>query len=508
MATPARKTSYSTPMDSARPHRLYSKTLLPPPPLPSADKVEVPPRSKKRTQFARVPEGGKLVLPEGSIGHLISAIYRVEDSSFEGLEKDVTGVVAKHVKHGGLDFTVSNRKLGIERDPFPSHPKVLIVTYEPDDPKKRKEKEGGGDAGWYSAAQQRHDPFSNFLRVPEGSSLHLPSGSIVRLINAEYRVEGMTKVGLTKDVTDIVSRGMYDGGLNIEVNNRTMGVMQDPHPGKEKVLVINYIPHGEPDVVTTSITEREYLDLPPGTIQKLISAEYRLPYDEDTGHGWTVNVKPVVGSYMTPDGALSMPVTHRALRIDYDPFPDHAKVLTIKYLPFRMKHQRAAPRERPSAIIQNTLDTVDRLMCPLYRCPFQDPKTLKLDDKKKKLLDAVVAVLKGIESGTPGASQRLGEVMRTLEEVQQEVHGTVEEDVAQRLVGLGRNAGGGSYTEILSRLGFDEGQCRSALHLSQGSLHKAARQLCVTASRAPPQPLPPNMTSFVGHAYHPSPRLC
>ena len=255
------------------------------------------PTTIEKTQFFRIPQGTSIKVEKGEILRVLNAVYRVEGGLGDGVERDVTDLIANLVEKadGGLIVTADNKGMGITKDPYPDRKKVLVITYVP-----RK----GGVAVQLASPVGERDKNAQFVRIPEHSRITIPAGTIQQLLTADYRVEGSGKIGLQKDVFGIVKRGIRAGGLDMWVNYETMELRNDPYPEKEKVLVISYTPLPEPTEQLLEIREGGWLEIPEGTIARLMEADLRLPFHEEAGHGYSVDLYNRVLA-MIEDGGIS-----------------------------------------------------------------------------------------------------------------------------------------------------------------------------------------------------------
>ena len=265
----------------------------------------------ENTQYVRVPEGCALSIEKGDIRRVLSAVYRVEGGVEQGVEKDVTDIIARRVEQqqGGLNIEVNKDTMRIRNDPYPGLGKVLVVTYVPT---------RGGVAvelarGVPSAGGGARDPQTQFLRVVEQSRLVLPRGTMTELLSAHYRVEGGGRVGLEKDVTDIVKSHVRGGGLDLPVTHATMQIRVDPCPEKEKVLVLAYRGRPEPVEQILQVKEGAWLEVPEDTIGKVLEADLRLPYHEESNHGYSVEMRQQVAGMVKGGGITGRYVTKESL---------------------------------------------------------------------------------------------------------------------------------------------------------------------------------------------------
>eukprot|EP01061_Rhynchopus_euleeides_P041707 TRINITY_DN72941_c0_g1_i1.p1 TRINITY_DN72941_c0_g1~~TRINITY_DN72941_c0_g1_i1.p1 ORF type:complete len:524 (+),score=166.35 TRINITY_DN72941_c0_g1_i1:294-1865(+) len=304
----------------------------------------------EKTEYLRVPEGTAVKIGRGEIKKVLSALYRVEGGLDAGVEKDVTDMVRRRVEkaNGGLVMSVNNETMGIRQDPYKGRKKVLIITYVP---------MKGGVAVQLAQPVGERDRSAQFVRVPEHSHITIPKGTIVELLTADFRVEGSGKIGMQKDVFGIVKSHIKQGGLDLVVSPQTMQLRNDPFPEKEKVLVISYTPLPEPAERVVEIREGGWLEVPEGTIARLIEADFRLPFHEEVGHGYAVDVEKPIRSMVENGGISGRYVTQGMLGIDYDPFPDYTKVLRIHFMPHRRQTEL-----RTAQTADSVLDSAERIL--------------------------------------------------------------------------------------------------------------------------------------------------
>lgn len=131
---------------------------------------------------------------------------------------DVTKTVAANVSDGKINLVVSPDSLGVN-DPAPGQQKTLTVTYT------------------------INSGSSNTTYVTDNGVFALNAPSVVeasglQITKAEY---GFT--GNMTDVTDALQRYIKDGGIDITVNHKNMGI-PDPNPSKVKTLSVTYTLNG------------------------------------------------------------------------------------------------------------------------------------------------------------------------------------------------------------------------------------------------------------------------
>eukprot|EP01064_Diplonema_japonicum_P030287 TRINITY_DN5117_c4_g1_i1.p1 TRINITY_DN5117_c4_g1~~TRINITY_DN5117_c4_g1_i1.p1 ORF type:complete len:528 (+),score=123.16 TRINITY_DN5117_c4_g1_i1:72-1586(+) len=391
-------------------------------------------RSKNKvanTQYLRIPDGSSTTIEDGTIREVMKAVYRVESTAGKGIEKDVTSLVRSKVSRGGLKISVNSDEMGIKHDPYKHEPKVLVITYTP---------VKGGVSTQLAKPVGDRSSGTQFMRVPEHSSVNLPPGTILNLVSAEYRLEGDGKIGLQKDVTSIVGSRMRYGGLSMTVDNATMGVSSDPHPQREKILVINYIPRPEPELVTLDIREGDWLEIPLQTIAQLRTADFQLPYHEEAGHGYAVDVLSAMRSMLVNGGVKGFRVTKTALGIDYDPFEHYGKILRLRYLPYRLPVRRDAAR----ADVEGTLRDAERLLCKPYKCL----DTCRTGNPKDRVMDIVLRILNEVQGGGGWGEGHLRQAENLLRSVTNE-H---EHTLTQRLLTLARSGYVSSAPEMFRQL--------------------------------------------------------
>eukprot|EP01063_Lacrimia_lanifica_P028275 TRINITY_DN409_c1_g1_i1.p1 TRINITY_DN409_c1_g1~~TRINITY_DN409_c1_g1_i1.p1 ORF type:complete len:542 (+),score=130.39 TRINITY_DN409_c1_g1_i1:112-1737(+) len=177
------------------------------------------------------------------------------------------------------------------------------------------------------------DPDVETLKVPQHSRLLLANGTVAELRRAVFSYERLgSRDAVEHDVFDAVLSRLVDGGLDIIADPDALNVPADRAAGRNCHLSVTYTPH-PPCAVVLEVAEGGTLALPPGRVGRLLEADLRVPFHDGAGHGFGVDVLPVVAARLTRRGIEPFRVTQRALGVDFDPFPDHRKLLRIVFLP-------------------------------------------------------------------------------------------------------------------------------------------------------------------------------
>ena len=415
-----------TPSKYVKSHASPSEVIRPPT-FAASTKKEVEPM-----QYVRMPEGGTLMLKEGSIKKLISAVYRVESTHSSGMEMDVTHIVEPLVKNGSLQVEVSNQILTGRREKTRRDTgRVLIVSYVP---------VSGGINTALAKPVGARDPDTQFMRVPEHTRLYLPKSTIIELISADYRVEGHGKIGLQKDVTDIIYQNLDRGGLDMVVNNYSMRINNDPHPEQEKILMISYKPRLEPAEVLIEVRDGCWLEIPEGNISRLVDATYEIPYHDPVGHGWGVDVKKQIENFIKNQGIYpGLYINTRVLGITYDPFPDYAKVLKIRYQPRRLLPSLDEKLHDTDSVLKQA----EMLLQKPYQCGHGRSRRSKLLKLMTELIQKV------IDSGGWG-DQHLTQAQNLLRNVSNDMETTLTHKL------LSYASSGYADEDLIKKLGLDD----------------------------------------------------
>ncbi|KAJ9466037.1 hypothetical protein DIPPA_14946 [Diplonema papillatum] len=393
-----------------------------------------------------VADGAAIHLPEGTIKRVVRAVYKVEGHD---VQKDVTDRIAPLVTHqGALQLQVNSEFMGIHRpDPYAGESKSLMLTYVPI---------LGSSKTVVGSGEQEQQT----LRVPEHGRITLPPGSIVRLQSAEYRVENAGDRGLQKDVLPVIEKHVRNGGLDLLVNNATMGVLTDPSPESEKVLVVRYTPRVEPEAVLLELRQDEWFELPEGSIARLLEADWRLPFHEKDGHGWAVDVYDKVVDMIYRGGIKGRRVSSAELGIDYDPFDQHAKVLRILYKPTRLRIVTDQQAFRNSVDRYNdTLAFIECMTgCEPYRC------SMKRSDPRSKLLHSIQSLVYEVQSQGGWGEDKMMRAQKLLGEVGNET----ERTMAQKLIYMARTNYIASAADMLRRMGYEK-------HIAEAGMQSQAQ---------------------------------
>ncbi|WP_031499643.1 hypothetical protein [Bryobacter aggregatus] len=166
-----------------------------------------------------VPEGGQLVLPEGS-GNQDESGLRILDASYgvQGRKKNVTNQLNSALRNDRLNMRVSNANLG--GDPYPGPDKELYVRYS----YRGREYESYTQEGMLLNLPNEND------RLVHGSSNS----------NAALQIESATwgSGNRTMDVTRELQGRMQNNRLSIRAENAMFS--RDPAVGADKELVVRY----------------------------------------------------------------------------------------------------------------------------------------------------------------------------------------------------------------------------------------------------------------------------
>ena len=328
---------------------------------------------------------------------------------------------------------------------------------------------------------------TEYIRVPEGGHLQLPPDTIAEIVNASYRVEDNTKHGVHKDVTGVVKKHLNQGGIDLHVENSHLGIGNDPYPGVAKVLVIMYVPRVDRGLTEMIIPEGAMFQLPEGAIDTLLSAEYKLNYDEVSGQGWASDVTGALWGRVKRGGIPAFQVSRETLLIPYDPFPGRQKVLKIQYL---RQRRRGVDFSDVTSQTAWGVREVDGTIGPN---PPYDPRedhyyrggrdhipgvvaSQGIDSHHVAILEAVMALLEDVETYGIANESRLRTVDHLLESVKLDRENRLA-CAAGRIVQEHPTAGFWSDpVKVLSRMGFPEHEAREAMHRTN-SLPDAARLL-------------------------------
>eukprot|EP01060_Flectonema_neradi_P004159 TRINITY_DN12729_c0_g1_i1.p1 TRINITY_DN12729_c0_g1~~TRINITY_DN12729_c0_g1_i1.p1 ORF type:complete len:501 (+),score=77.54 TRINITY_DN12729_c0_g1_i1:41-1504(+) len=366
--------------------------------------------------------------------------------------------------------------------------------------------------------------FSDYCRVPEGGRLYLPEGTIVELLSARYRVEDETHAGVEKDVKPAVLRHIRNGGIDIVVTDRTLGV-ENRYPDRTKKLIITYVPERADGVVELLIPEGGMFQLPEDSIDVITSAEFRLPHDYNVGHGWGVDVLGVVNENLHNGGIRAMLASRENLRVPYDPFPGRKKVLRVQYIPTKRGRQDKwhQVEERTDWAVRDIDDSGFSKWSSLvsegssgslahgyhynpYDSAFYNPgedhppsvlASQGTDNYHVRLLQSVLSLLRDVEHYGQPSDRRLSDVEKLVENVKRDRNNRVRASIggspydwASHLIAADPRGSFWSHPRsVLTRMGFTDREISEALNKSQGSLHGAAMILTE-------QPSHPHSPSF------------